>query len=359
MNPATTATTTQQPNQKFNIKAWLYDMHGHSEQVVERYCELAKVAVSTLRPVYTPCIDDHQLNPDDFEKPGVLTVEAAKIVLKALYVARMGRPDALWTVNSLAREVTRWTVACDKRLLRLVSYLHFNKHWSQTSFLGDEAKDCYLALFCDASFADNLRDSKSTTGGYLCLVGPHTFCPITWMCKKQGAVSHSSTEAEIIALEACVRMMGIPMLQLWDLVIDVFHPQPTQNQNNETQLNLNDNAYQILSNVDNVPSNAPISTQRTKLIIFEDNEAVIKMIIKGRSPNMRHVLRVHRIDLDWLFERLQLDNNIRVRYVSTKQQIADMFTKGSFVSQQWSHLCKLAQIGENKSPIKEPNANIE
>ena len=41
------------------------------------------------------------------------------------------------------------------------------------------------------------------------------------------------------------------------------------------------------------------------LYIFEDNEAVIKMIIKGRSPTMRLVSRTHRVALDWLFDRNQ------------------------------------------------------
>ena len=43
------------------------------------------------------------------------------------------------------------------------------------------------------------------------------------MCKKQTSVSHSSTEAEIISLDAGLRMDGIPAFTLWDLVIEVFH----------------------------------------------------------------------------------------------------------------------------------------
>ena len=43
------------------------------------------------------------------------------------------------------------------------------------------------------------------------------------------------------------------------------------------------------------------------LYIFEDNEAVIWMIIKGRSPTMRHVSRTHRVALDWSFDRINLD----------------------------------------------------
>ena len=49
-------------------------------------------------------------------------------------------------------------------------------------------------------------------------------------CKKQTSVLHSSTEAEIIHLDAGLRMDGIPVIDLWDLVIEVFHssPQPIQ-----------------------------------------------------------------------------------------------------------------------------------
>ena len=43
------------------------------------------------------------------------------------------------------------------------------------------------------------------------------------MCKKQFSVSHSSTEAEIISLDAGLRIDGIPALTLCDLVIEVFH----------------------------------------------------------------------------------------------------------------------------------------
>ena len=43
------------------------------------------------------------------------------------------------------------------------------------------------------------------------------------MCKKQTSVSHSSTESEIISLDAGLRLDGIPALDLWDLVIEVLH----------------------------------------------------------------------------------------------------------------------------------------
>ena len=40
--------------------------------------------------------------------------------------------------------------------------------------------------------------------------GSQTFVSISWICKKQTSVSHSSTEAENISLDASLRMDGIP-----------------------------------------------------------------------------------------------------------------------------------------------------
>ena len=84
------------------------------------------------------------------------------------------------------------------------------------------AKQCRLGLFQDSDFAENLEDSKSTSGGTLCIFGSHTFVPISWMCKKQTSVSHSSTESELIFLDAGLRLDGIPALDLWDLIVAVL-----------------------------------------------------------------------------------------------------------------------------------------
>ena len=65
-------------------------------------------------------------------------------------------------------------------------------------------------------------------------------------------------------------------------------------------------------------------------IVYEDNEAVIKMILKGRSPTVRHVPRTHRVALDWLFNRIHLDPKKQVRYIDTTHQLADMLTKRKF-----------------------------
>ena len=86
-----------------DVKAWQYNMHGHAEQCVQKYLELAKLPASALRTYTTSCIEDYQLSPEDLTTKGKLAAECARIVLKALFLASMNRSDILWSVNTLAR----------------------------------------------------------------------------------------------------------------------------------------------------------------------------------------------------------------------------------------------------------------
>ena len=47
--------------QNLRISSWSYDMAGHAQKCVERYCELANKTTQQLYKVSTPCIDDHPL----------------------------------------------------------------------------------------------------------------------------------------------------------------------------------------------------------------------------------------------------------------------------------------------------------
>ena len=167
---------------------------------VERYCELANKTTQQLYRVSTPCIDDHHFKEEETKSVGELSNTCFQIVLKCLYLARIGRLDILWSVNKLARSITKWTKACDKRLNRLISYIHHTSEYKQYCHVGNTATQCRLGLFQDSDFAGDLEDSKSTSGRTLCVFGSRTFVPISWMCKKQTSVSHSSTESEIISL---------------------------------------------------------------------------------------------------------------------------------------------------------------
>ena len=337
-------------SQNTRISSWSYDMAGHAKKCVERYCELANKTTQQLYKVSAPCIDDHHFKEEEEMKSvGELSQVSSQIVLKCLYLARIGRPDILWSVNKLARSITKWTKACDKRLNRLTSYIHQTCEYKQY---------CHVGLFQDSDFAGDLEDSKSTSGGtLLCVLGSHTFVPISWMCQKQTAVSHTSTESEIISLDTGLRLDGLLALELWDLIVSVLgnvsrvSDRSGQPDNDVHKRHKSQKKIDVMEDIDSVPSNVQSARQEALLYVFEDNEAVIKMIIKGRSPTMRHVSRTHRVALDWLFDRINLDSKIQVKYSDTKNQLADILTKGSFTRDEWNHLLSLFNISHFSSTV--------
>ena len=86
---------------------------------------VGKQKVEQFFKLSSPCLDDHQFEQEELESVGELSQVCSHIVLTCLYVARIGRPEIPWSVNKLARAITKWTQACDRRLARLfLSYIH-------------------------------------------------------------------------------------------------------------------------------------------------------------------------------------------------------------------------------------------
>ena len=151
--------------------------------------------------------------------------------------------------------------------------------------------------FFRTNLAGDLEDSQSTSGGTLCQFGSHTFVPISWMCKKQTSVSHSSTESEIISLDTGLRLDGLLDLELWDLIFSVLGnashvPERSGQPDGDThKRQKSQEKIDVIKCIDSVLPNVQSKRQEALLYVFEDNEAVIMMIIKGRSPTMRQVSR--------------------------------------------------------------------
>ena len=293
--------------QNLRISSWSYDMVVMLRNVWNDIVSwrTRRLSNSTKYPLHASMTTTSKKKKQNLLEN--CQMHALKLFSNVLYVARIGRPDILWSVNKLARSMTKWTKACDKRLFRLISYIHHTCEYKQYCHVGNTVKQCRLGLFQDSDFAGDLEDSKSTSGGTLCIFGSHTFVPISWICKKQTSVSHSSTESEIISLDTGLRLDGLPALELWDLIVSVFGNishisdrtgQPVNGRNKSH------NKIYVMQDIDSVPSNVQSARQEALLFVFEDNEAVIKMIMKGRSPTMRHVSRTHRVAHDWLFDRI-------------------------------------------------------
>ena len=153
----------------------------------------------------------------------------------------------------------------------------------------------------------------------------YTFVPKSWMCKKQTAVLHSSTESEISSLDTGLRLDGLLALELWDLIVSVLgnvsrvSDGSGKPESDVYKRQKSHSKIDVVKDIDLVPSNVQSANREALLYVFEDNEAVIKMIIKGRSPTKRHVSRTHRVALDWLFDRIDLDSKIQIKYIDTKK----------------------------------------
>ena len=121
-----------------------------------------------------------------------------------------------------------------------------------------------------------------------------------------------------------------PSQELWDLIVSVFgnvsrvSDRSGQPDNDVHKRHKSQKKIDVMEDIDSVPSNVQSARQEALLYVNEDNEEVIKMIIKGRSPTMRHVSRTHRVALDWLFDRINLDSKIQIKYIDTKNQFADI-----------------------------------
>ena len=124
------------------------------------------------------------------------------------------------------------------------------------------------------------------------------------MCKKQTSVSHSSTESEIILLDTGLRLDGLPALELWDLIVSVLgnvsrvSDRSGKPESDDHKHHKSHNKIDVMKNIDAFPSNVQSARQGALLYVFEDNEAVIEMTIKGRSFTMRHVSKTHKVAFD-------------------------------------------------------------
>jgi len=118
-------------------------------------------------------------------KGGLLAPAAAAIVGKVTYVARTARPDLL-------RACSEGTV-------------------------GDRLEELKLVCHCDSDYAgDDGESFRSTSGGWLELVGPQTCFPLTFSSKRQTSVSRSWYEAEAAAADVMVRKKLLPLSCLVD-----------------------------------------------------------------------------------------------------------------------------------------------
>ena len=86
---------------KTKIEALAFDMCDYAQQTVDLYKAITKS--KKIKNASTPFLPEGSLLPQDEEVTGELAGNAAKILMKALWLARLARPDILRPINDLER----------------------------------------------------------------------------------------------------------------------------------------------------------------------------------------------------------------------------------------------------------------
>jgi histone deacetylase 1/2 len=237
---------------------------------------LAKVGMLDCKPAPTPLSPSEPLSLHEGTLLGPEDSSQYRSIIGALQYLTLTRPDLSFSVNKVcqylhAPTTAHWTVV--KRILRYVKNTH------QLGITFKQSSSTLLSAFSDADWAGCIEDRRST-GGFAIFIGPNL---VSWIARKQDSVSRSSTEAEYKALanatteliwvEALLRELGVRL--------------------------------------------------REKPCLWCDNLGATYL-----SANPVFHARTKHIEIDYHFVRERVANNrLAIKFISTKDQIADGFTK--------------------------------
>jgi hypothetical protein len=246
-------------------------------------------------------------NIEDLQERGQLQPLASSILMRLLYGARYSRFDLLKAISRLAGSVAYWSVDCDRRLMRLPSYVKGSLKKRLVGFVGNTPSEVMPHQYADADFAGDPRTLRSTSGAQIQIEGSHTRFPIIARSIRQAAVANSTPDAELAALAMAFRSMAIPMLDLWEVLLPVH----------------------------------------VECYVHEDTSACISVVCTGKNPTMTYIGRTQGINIQLLHEFLGTVNpDCPCSLVKTESadMVADIHTKGFTKADEWRHVCRNANM---------------
>ena len=201
------------------------------------------------------------------------------------------RPDISMAVHQTARFCINPMLSHEQAITRIGRYL---RHTRTRGIVYKPDKTKGLECFVDADFAggwdmsspDDASNLMSRTGFVLKYAG----CPIFWCSKLQTEIALSTAEAEYIALSSALREV-IPLMTMMLEINDIF---PLH-----------------------------ICPPDFHCTVWEDNQSCIAMATSQKiSPRTKHIaLKYHH------FRSYVMNKKVRINYVHTESQEADIFTK--------------------------------
>lgn len=217
-----------------------------------------------------------------------------QLIGSLMYLSVLTRPDISYSVSFLSQYNNCFNKIHWKHLKRLLRYLKKTKNYG----LLYRKTECNLYGYVDADWASCVMDRRSYTGFCFILAGS----VISYEAKKQKTVALSSTEAEYMALsESCKEAIYLT---------------------------------NILSEINVLCENVPIC-------LFSDNQSSIKL---ATNP-MFHNKRTKHIDTRHHFVRACIsEKKVEIKYVSTLEMPADIFTKSLSATKHYKFLKMLGMV---------------
>jgi hypothetical protein len=258
------------------------------DSILKFYCN--DVDKPALRNCKTPTWTLHHAADYELDTPGVMRDKAAGYVGRLLWLARTSRPDISFAAGYLGRMVASWSLFSDRCLARIMGYLYHHRDFQIRYSIKNEvnAGTFDVTVFTDS---DHANSHAKSTSGFVSFIGDGTrhIELVHWGSKLQTSTALSSTEAELIA---CVNGVKNGVVTLESFLEECC--------------------------------GGEISSRTT---IFMDSEPAIKAIMKGFSPRMQHLSRVHRVSLDLLHDQLCGTQSRDLKKISSAENIADLLTK--------------------------------
>ncbi|KAM1859213.1 hypothetical protein ACFX13_011547 [Malus domestica] len=250
-----------------------------------------KAGIEHCKPTSTPSKPHSQL----------LTTEGIPLsdpthyrsLVGALQYLTFTRPDIAHSVNVVCQYMTNPTELHLHLVKRIIRYLQGT---ATCGIRYTHSSDFQIHAYSDSDWAANINTRRSITG-YVVYLGSN---PVSWQSKKQATVSRSSTEAEYKALAHC----AADVFWIRSILKDV---------------------YQVLT---------------LPLTLHCDNLSALAL-----CSNPVFHSKIKHLDTDYHFVREKVQKgDLDVQYISTNEQVADVFTKGLH-SPVFLHHCANLHIG--------------
>ena len=284
-----------------------YSQREYAQTLVARFLE--DTGLVKLRRRSTPGRWTNDFLNEENQLPGKWGAIAPVHLGGAMYLARGSRTDILFATGFLQRYVSCWCIWCDQLLGHLMGYIMDTTEIQGVSkFMHADIGKLWLELFTDSDHGGDPGTARSTSGAILMLRGAHgTTAFLGAFSRRQGAVAHSTAEAEVLALNEGCRKLLFPTIALAERFFGKMGGK-----------------------------------------VLTDASAA-RGALENCGQNMKYITKTQRISLSWLRDALAGDG-ITVEPVHTSVNIADACTK-HLQQPRLAELCRLFGLGKPQAAV--------